>query len=80
MFVSKLPRYISISASLMIGDVHPRISPGDNGLAWGTVIDENPCLSFSSLEAVCKDATNCIVLTNTILGGGTPKQVGIMSN
>ena len=57
----------------MIGDVHPRISPGDNGLAWGTVIDGNPCLSFSSLEAVCKDATNCIVLTNTILGGGTPK-------
>ena len=47
-----LPKYMSMSASFIIGDVHPRISPGERGLAWGTVIDENPCFSFSSLAAV----------------------------
>ena len=66
--VSKLPKYTNMSASLTTGDVHPRISPGDRGLACGTVMDKNPCFSFSSRDAVCKEATNCIVLTKTILG------------
>ena len=64
---------MSMSASFIIGDVHPRISPGERGLAWGTVIDENPCFSFSSLAAVWREATNWIVLTKTNLGCGTSK-------
>ena len=47
-----------------IGDVQPNISPGDNGLHCGTVIEN----SFRNTVAVdCKEATNCTVLTSKSL-------------